>query len=208
MNTSVEKTGKTVNEAVESALNELGISREEAEIEVEEEGSKAVLGIFGGKEAKVKVTAKKNIKREAEEFLKMIFDNMKIEANLVTEETEDTVKIDISGEDIGILIGRRGETLDSMQYLTNLVVNKEKDNYKRVILDIENYRAKREDVLKSLAQKMADKVLRYRKNITLDPMNPYERRIIHAYLQNVDGVETTSIGEEPNRKVVIKYKRD
>ena len=175
---------------------------------MEEEGSKAVLGIFGGKEAKVKVTAKKNIKREAEEFLKMIFDNMKIEANLVTEETEDTVKIDISGEDIGILIGRRGETLDSMQYLTNLVVNKEKDNYKRVILDIENYRAKREDVLKSLAQKMADKVLRYRKNITLDPMNPYERRIIHAYLQNVDGVETTSIGEEPNRKVVIKYKRD
>jgi spoIIIJ-associated protein len=131
---------------------------------------------------------------------------MKVNADVLVEENDDSVLIKIEGDDIGIVIGRRGETLDSLQYLTSLVINKSKEDYKRVVIDIENYRQKREDTLVKLANRLADRVMKYKKNITLEPMNPYERRVIHSSLQNHKYVQTYSIGDEPNRKVIITLK--
>jgi spoIIIJ-associated protein len=121
-------------------------------------------------------------------------------------EDDESISIKVFGGDIGIIIGRRGETLDALQYLTSLVVNKGSDSYKRVVIDIENYRQKREETLVKLAARLAEKVIKYKKPVTLEPMNPYERRIIHSSLQNNKYVETYSTGEEPNRKVVITLK--
>jgi len=120
--------------------------------------------------------------------------------------SEDTISLKIEGDDIGIIIGRRGETLDALQYLTSLVVNRSKEGYKRIVIDVENYRKKREEILIRLANRLADRVIKYKKNITLEPMNPYERRVIHSCLQNHKYVETYSVGEEPNRKVIIALK--
>lgn len=203
----VEKTAKTVEEAIALALEELEVSREEVEVEVIDEGTKGVLGLFGNKEAKVKVTVIDDAKADAGNFVGDILDKMDIEATVSVSETEEAVKVEISGENVGLLIGRRGETLDAIQYLTSLVVNKDKDDYKRVIVDVENYRQKREDTLIALAYRMADKVEKYKKSVTLEPMTPYERRIIHSALQERFTIETMSVGEEPNRKVVIKVKK-
>ncbi|GAE89245.1 RNA-binding protein Jag [Acetivibrio straminisolvens JCM 21531] len=131
---------------------------------------------------------------------------MKVSADVLVEESEDTILLRIQGDDIGIIIGRRGETLDALQYLTSLVVNKSKQGYKRLVIDIENYRQKREETLVKLANRLADRVIKYKKDITLEPMNPYERRVIHSSLQNHKYVETYSVGEEPNRKVIIALK--
>jgi spoIIIJ-associated protein len=131
---------------------------------------------------------------------------MKVKAEIELSENDDSVILNIKGNDIGILIGRRGETLDSIQYLTSLVINKDNDDYKRVVVDVENYRMKREETLINLANRLADRVIKYRKNITLEPMNPYERRVIHSTLQNNNSVRTYSVGDEPNRKVVITMK--
>ncbi len=203
----VEKTGKTVEEAISLALEELEVSREEVEVEIMEEGTKGVLGLFGNKEAKVKVTVIADAKADAGNFIGDILDKMDIEATVSVSETEEAVKVEISGDNVGLLIGRRGETLDAIQYLTSLVVNKEKDEFKRVIVDVENYRQKREDTLIALAYRMADKVEKYKKSVTLEPMTPYERRIIHSALQERFTIETISVGEEPNRKVVIRVKK-
>lgn len=203
----VEKTGKTVEEAISLALEELEVSREEVEVEIMEEGTKGVLGLFGNKEAKVKVTVIEDAKADAGNFIGDILDKMDIEATVSVSETEEAVKVEISGDNVGLLIGRRGETLDAIQYLTSLVVNKEKDEFKRVIVDVENYRQKREDTLIALAYRMADKVEKYKKSVTLEPMTPYERRIIHSALQERFTIETISVGEEPNRKVVIRVKK-
>lgn len=203
----VEKTGKTVEEAIALALEELEVSREEVEVEIMEEGTKGVLGLFGNKEAKVKVTVIADAKADAGNFIGDILDKMDIEATVSVSETEEAVKVEISGDNVGLLIGRRGETLDAIQYLTSLVVNKDKDEFKRVIVDVENYRQKREDTLIALAYRMADKVEKYKKSVTLEPMTPYERRIIHSALQERFTIETISVGEEPNRKVVIRVKK-
>lgn len=203
----VEKTAKTVEEAIVLALEELEVSREEVEVEVIEEGTKGVLGLFGNKEAKVKVTVLADAKADAGNFIGDILDKMDIEATVSVSETEEAVKVEISGDNVGLLIGRRGETLDAIQYLTSLVVNKDKDEFKRVIVDVENYRQKREDTLIALAYRMADKVEKYKKSVTLEPMTPYERRIIHSALQERFTIETISVGEEPNRKVVIRVKK-
>lgn len=203
----VETIGKTVDEAVQLALEELNTSRENVEVEVIDEGSKGVLGLFGNKGAKVKVTVIEDIKVEAGTFVGNILDKMDVEATVSVSETEEYVKIDISGENVGLLIGRRGETLDAIQYLVSLVINKDRDDFKRIIVDVENYRKKREDTLEALAYRMADKVEKYKKSVTLEPMTPYERRIIHSALQSRFTIETSSIGEEPNRKVVIKFKK-
>ena len=132
---------------------------------------------------------------------------MNISVDIEAEENPDAVFVKINGRDSGIIIGRRGETLDALQYLTSLVVNKGKDGYKRVIVDIEDYRQRREETLVRLANRIADKVIRYRSNVSLEPMNPYERRIIHSSLQNNKFVETFSVGEDPNRKVVVMLKQ-
>ena len=202
----VEKTGKTVQEAIDLALEDLQCSRDNVDIEVIEEGTKGIFGLIGNKVARVKVTIKESNSEKAKEFLVSVLEKMNVDAEIIAEETEDSILLKVKGDDIGIVIGRRGETLDSLQYLTSLVVNKSKEDYKRVVIDIENYRQKREETLVKLANRLADRVVKYKKNITLEPMNPYERRVIHSSLQNHKYVETYSVGEEPNRKVIITLK--
>lgn len=202
----IEKTGKTVQEAVNLALEELQADIDNVDIEVIDEGTKGIFGRLGGKSAKVKITMKRSLAEDAKRFLRIILTKMNIEVSVEGEENEDAVNIRINGRDSGIIIGRRGETLDALQYLTSLVVNKGKDDYKRVTVDIEDYRQRREETLINLASRIADRVVRYRKNVALEPMNPYERRIIHSSLQGNRLIETYSVGEEPNRKVVITLK--
>jgi spoIIIJ-associated protein len=206
MDQIVEKSAKTVQEAIDSALEELGADINDVEVEVLEEGNKGIFGIRS-KSAKVRVTLKSSRLDEAVQFLEDILSKMNVDVNIDKFEDEDSIQLKITGKDSGIIIGRRGETLDALQYLTSLVVNKKTDDYKRIILDIENYRQKREETLVKLAERLAERVIRYRKNVTLEPMNPYERRIIHSTLQSNEMVETHSIGEEPNRKVVITLKQ-
>ncbi|HOM02270.1 MAG TPA: RNA-binding cell elongation regulator Jag/EloR [Acetivibrio sp.] len=202
----VEKSAKTVKEAIDLALAELNTTEDQVEVEVLEEGTKGIFGLIGSKLARVKVTLKETSGDKAKKFLLDVFSKMNVHADVLVEETEDTVFLRIQGDDIGIIIGRRGETLDALQYLTSLVVNKSKEGYKRLVIDIENYRQKREETLIKLANRLADRVIKYKKNITLEPMNPYERRVIHSCLQNHKYVETYSVGEEPNRKVIIALK--
>ncbi len=141
------------------------------------------------------------------EFLDKVFDAMGIKADIKVEQTEEEINIELSGDEMGILIGKRGQTLDSLQYLTSLYVNKNSDNYVRVKLDTENYRSRRKDTLENLAKNLAYKVKRTKRPVVLEPMNPYERRIIHSALQNDKYVSTHSEGDEPYRKVVITYNR-
>ncbi|HBR01836.1 MAG TPA: protein jag [Ruminiclostridium sp.] len=203
----IVKEAKSVDEAVRLACEELDIDRSEAEIEIINEGNKGILGFIGNKNAVVKVSRKATIDDVIIAFLKPIFDKMEIEANVEIQHEEEQMTIRLTGDDIGIVIGRRGETLDALQYLLSLVVNRKLENYTRVILDVADYRQKREETLVRLANRVAEKVARSRRNLTLEPMNPYERRIIHATLQDHKYVDTQSIGEEPNRKVVIRYKQ-
>jgi len=206
MSNSVETTGKTVNEAILLALSELGLDESEkdkVDIEVLDEGSKGIFGLIGSKMARVRATLKETGADYAKEFLSSVIEKIGVNAELLSEEQDDNIYVELKGEDIGILIGRRGETLDALQYLTSLVVNKNSNTYKRVILDTKNYRKKREETLVKLAERLAERVVRHRKTLTLEPMNPYERRIIHSALQNNKHVRTYSVGDEPNRKVVI-----
>ncbi len=203
---SIEKTAKTVQEAVSLALEELNLNEDKVDIEVLDEGNKGIFGIIGNKMAKVRVTVRESKGDKAKKFLYELFEKMKVTAEIELSEIDDAVTLNIKGNDIGILIGRRGETLDSIQYLSSLVINKDNDDYKRVVVDVENYRMKREETLVNLANRLADRVVKYRKNITLEPMNPYERRVIHSTLQNNNSVRTYSVGDEPNRKVVITMK--
>lgn len=203
---AIQKTGKTVDEAVEEALKELKISREDAEIEVIEEGSRGFLGMFGAKEAVVKVKKKFDPEKTAKTFLKEMFISMGLIVNIDTTLKEKQIEIKISGDDMGIIIGKRGQTLDAIQYLVNLVVNKGTAPYISVTLDTENYRERRKETLESLAFNLAKKVKHTGKNVVLEPMNPYERRIIHSALQNDRYVTTYSEGDEPYRNVVIALK--
>lgn len=199
----VEKSAPTVEEAIELALYDLGVNELEVDIEVLEEAKKAILGLFGGKNAKVRVTKRVSVEDVAKEFLTSVLVKMGIEAKLNVKLKQNSLYIDMSGKEMALLIGRRGQTLDSLQYLVSLVVNKDREEYLRVILDTENYRQKRKDTLEKLAFKLANRAKKIRKDITLEPMNPYERRIIHSALQNNRFVSTRSEGEEPFRKVVI-----
>ncbi|MCI9627300.1 MAG: protein jag [Clostridia bacterium] len=205
--TSIEKNAKSVELAVQEALNELGITQDEAEIEVLDEGAKGFLGL-GAKDAMVRVTKKAfDAEQLAVEFLTDVTKAMGLDVTFDTERTdENTLKVEMSGDKMGLLIGKRGDTLNALQYLTGLAVNKQTEEYTKINLDTENYRAKRQDVLVKLAKKLAATVVRTGKNITLEPMSPNERRIIHYTLQNNNKVKTYSVGDEPNRKVVIALK--
>ncbi len=203
---AIQKTGKTVDEAVSEALAELNISKDDAEIEIIEEGSRGFLGVFGAKEAVVKVSRKFNPERIAKDFLKEMFISMGLIVNVDAKLKDKHLDIKISGDDMGIIIGKRGQTLDAIQYLVNLVVNKGTAPYISVTLDTENYRERRKETLESLARNLARKVKHTGKNVVLEPMNPYERRIIHSSLQNDKYVTTYSEGEEPYRNVVIALK--
>lgn len=207
MQRSIIKEAKTVDEAIRLACEELETDIDNVDVEIINEGNKGLLGFIGNKNAVVKVTIKPGIDDIIVDFLRPIFEKMEITANLDIIHEEDRITVRLTGDDVGIVIGRRGETLDSLQYLLSLVVNRKTDGYTRVILDVADYRQKREETLVRLANRVAEKVVRYRRNVTLEPMNPYERRIIHSTLQNHKYVDTQSIGEEPNRKVVVRYKQ-
>ena len=206
---SIETIGKTVDEALNKALSELKVSKDNVDIDIIDEGSKGLFNIFGVKPAKIKVTVKKNHIDDARDFLRQVLDNMSLKADIDIKEGSNGINIDISGTNMGTIIGYRGETLDSLQYLVSLVINKNHDlPYKRVTLDTESYRKKREDTLKRVADKTAYKVRRNRRAFKLEPMNPYERRIIHSALQNYDDIKTYSEGEEPYRRIIVDIKED
>ncbi len=201
---SIEVKAKTVDEAILNGLSELGLGIDQVDVEIVQEG-KGFLGL--GRSAVIRLTEKQTLAGDAEQFLNGLFSKMGVQATASAAEDEKSIKVDIAGDSTGILIGRRGETLDSLQYLTSLVVNKGTQEYKRITLDTENYRAKREETLVALANRIASKVARTGKRVVLEPMNPYERRILHATLHNHDKVETVSEGEEPFRRVVVRKKR-
>lgn len=200
----VERTGKTVEDAITEALIELGATSDEVEIEVIDKGPSGFFSLFSSKMAKVRVSKKTSLEDVAKNFLDSVFKEMNLVVNVaVNIDEKKNMNIDLSGENMGVLIGKRGQTLDSLQYLVSLVVNKESDHYIRIKLDTEEYRERRKKTLESLAVNLANKVKKTGKKFTLEPMNPYERRIIHSTLQNNKFVSTHSEGEEPYRKVVI-----
>ena len=209
----MEFKGKTVEEAVTAASVELGIISSELEYEVIDKGSSGFLGI-GAKPAVIKAKKteqkkEKTIVDKTKDYLEVLFKAMDIETEISIDYNEENnnMNINLEGPEMGILIGKRGQTLDALQYLISLFVNKESEAYIRVKLDTENYRARRKDTLENLAKNIAFKVKRSRRSVTLEPMNPYERRIIHSALQNDKYVATRSEGEEPYRKVVVYLKK-
>lgn len=246
----VEKTGKTVEDAVQAALAELGVSRDQVDVEVLESSKSSILGLFGGRDAKVRVMVREEVPAEpetepavsegtaeaeditseadgesrdpaaekeaerqetaaaAKAFLENVFAAMGMELLIekFISRKDDEIILKIHGEGIGVLIGKHGQTLDALQYLTNLAGNKGHRDWNRVILDAENYRERRRQTLERLAKNLADRVKRTRKKAMLEPMNPYERKIVHMSLQNDPAITTYSEGEEPYRKVVIDLK--
>ena len=205
-----EFTGKTVADALTNATVSLCITSDQVKYEVLEEGSNGFLGI-GSKDAVIKVviSSEEDPKEVALEFLNGVFEAMQLEVKISMDydESDKTLSIDLAGPEMGVLIGKRGQTLDSLQYLTNLAVNRSSENYTRVKIDTEDYRRRRKETLENLARNMASKVKRTKKAVTLEAMNPYERRIIHSALQNDNNVTTHSEGEEPYRYVVITLKK-
>lgn len=203
-------SAKTVDEAITKALIELGTTSDKLEYEIVDKGSNGILGIIGSKPAVIRAKKKETMEDKAMTFLSDMFGAMdlgvQMEATYLEKEKE--LSINMSGDDMGILIGKRGQTLDSLQYLVSLVINKENEDYIRVKLDTENYRERRKETLETLAKNIAYKVKRTRRSVSLEPMNPYERRIIHSALQNDKFVVTRSEGEDPFRHVVISLKKD
>ena len=205
-NVTIERS--TVEEAIAAALEELKAENNEVEIEVIKEPSKGFFGL-GSKDAKVKVTITNGPEERASKFLDILLKKMNIEADYEVNYSDNILKVDIvkiGEDDKGIIIGKRGKNLDEIQFLLNLMVNKGRQNYVRVVFNVEDYRAKREETLKRLALKMAEKCRYYKHNVRLEPMNPYERRIIHSTLQDEKDIITYSEGDEPYRKVVIDLK--
>lgn len=211
-----EFTGKTVDDAITNALIKLETTSDKVEYDVLEKESSGILGLFS-KPARIRIKLKeieekvieKTMEETAETFLMNVFREMKINANVEVEYLEDEacMNINVTGDDMGILIGKRGQTLDSLQYLVSLVVNKESSSYIKVKVDTENYRERRRETLENLARNISFKVKRTNHSVSLEPMNPYERRIIHSALQNDKYVETHSEGEEPYRHVVVTLKK-
>ena len=206
----MEFKGKTKEDAITAATVELGITSDKLDYEVIDEGSSGFLGIFNVKPVVIRVAIKKSLVERTQEFCDELFAAMKVETvvSIDFKEEDNVMNIDLSGPDMGILIGKRGQTLDALQYLISLFVNKEGDAYIRVKLDTENYRERRKATLEKLAKKIAYTVKRTKKAVSLEPMNPYERRVIHSALQNDRYVCTKSEGEEPYRKVIIMLKKD
>ncbi|WP_284140665.1 MULTISPECIES: RNA-binding cell elongation regulator Jag/EloR [unclassified Virgibacillus] len=200
----ITASGQTVDEAVQSALEQLNTTRDQVEVEVIDEGKKGLLGVFGSKRAIVKVTILKNPIEEAEKYLKEVIRNMGVEAEITGSIEGNHITFDVTGEKIALLIGKRGQTLNALQYLTHLVINKDKKQYYTVTVDAEGYRARRKETLETLAIRMAEKALHLQKVVELEPMPAYERKIIHSVLQTRDDVSTYSDGVEPHRHIVIK----
>ncbi len=203
-----EFSAKTVNDDITEACQKLVITSDKLAYEVIEEGSSGFLGI-GSKPAIIKARVKSSVEDTAKEFLNSVFAamNLTVVVDIKYNEANNSMNIDLSGDEMGILIGKRGQTLDSLQYLVSLVVNKDVENYIHVKVDTENYRQRRKETLENLAKNISYKVKRTKKPVSLEPMNPYERRIIHSALQNDKYVTTHSEGDEPYRHVVVVLKR-
>lgn len=209
-------TGKNVDEAITKALVNFGVTSDKLEYEVVDKGSNGILGI-GSRPAKINAKVKEevievastpeDIQKVVVEFLDKVFKAMNLTVKINVDVKDDSVDIDLVGDDMGVLIGKRGQTLDSLQYLVSLVVNKKSDKYLRVKLDTENYRERRKETLENLAKNIAFKVKRTKRPVSLEPMNPYERRVIHSALQNDRYVTTKSEGDEPYRHVVVLLKK-
>ncbi len=205
----IEKSAKTEDEAVALALEELGLDRDEVSVEIVERAKSGFLGI-GAQDAVVRVSyeVEDDPYQEIRAFLGGLLERMGVEAEMDIQPRENGgVTVNLSGPNMGAVIGRRGETLDAIQHLTNYAVNRGGDKHTHISVDAESYRAKREDSLVRLAEKMAAKVIKYKRSMALEPMNSYERHVIHTALQNYEGVSTSSTGTEPNRRVVVSYER-
>ena len=204
----MEFSAKTVSDAITDACQKLEVTSDRLEVVVVEEGSAGFLGL-GSKSALIKARVKCSVEDNAKKFLAEVFEamNMTVVIEVKYNEEEKSMDIDLSGDEMGVLIGKRGQTLDSLQYLVSLVVNKDSDDYIRVKVDTENYRQRRKDTLENLAKNISFKVKRTKRAVKLEPMNPYERRIIHSALQNDKYVTTHSEGEEPFRCVVVTLKK-
>ena len=204
-------TAKTIDDAIIQASMQLGVSSDRIQYEVIEKGSAGILGgLIGAKPAVIRAKKVETIDDKAIDVLNSVFDAMgiSVDVDVKVNEEEKEMEVNLTGGEMGLLIGKRGQTLDSLQYLVSLVVNKETDEYLRVKLDTENYRERRKETLETLAKNIAYKVKRTRRSVSLEPMNPYERRIIHSALQNDKYVFTRSEGEEPFRHVVIALKKE
>jgi spoIIIJ-associated protein len=204
----IEVSAKNVDDAITQATVQLGITSDQLEYEVVEKGSTGFLGI-GSKNAVIKARKKFSVEGNVRNFLSSVFEAMNMEVEIIVQVDEENHMIDVElkGEDMGILIGKRGQTLDSLQYLTNLAVNKNTEQYYKVKVDTEDYRKRRKDTLENLAKNIAYKVKRTKRPVSLEPMNPFERRIIHSALQNDRYVTTHSEGDEPFRHVVVTLKK-
>ena len=205
----IEVTGKTVEDARTEALIKLGTTSDQIEVEILEKGSSGFLGI-GSKPAVIRVRRKFTMEDCVRDFLTQVFDAMDlpVEISVEVEEDNHTVNVELKGDEMGVLIGKRGQTLDSLQYLTSLALNRHTDEYVKVKLDTEDYRKRRKETLENLAKNIAYKVKRTKRPVSLEPMNPFERRVIHSTLQNDKYVSTHSEGEEPHRHVVVTLKKD
>ena len=203
----IEATGKTEDEAIQAALAELGCTRDQVSVEILERAKSGFLGI-GAAPAKIRVSFEQpdDIITLTETFLKGLLEKMGSDAVPVLEQKdENTIYVNLTGEKLGMLIGRRGETLDAIPHIANYAMNRVSEKHVHISVDAENYRSKREESLQRLAEKVAAKVLKYRKNMTLEPMNSYERHVIHTALQDYEGVSTFSTGTEPNRRIVVAF---
>ncbi|MFZ5897623.1 MAG: RNA-binding cell elongation regulator Jag/EloR [Bacillota bacterium] len=203
MRKSLESSGKSVEEAVENALRELSVNREDVEVEVLEESVKGLFGILGTRPARVRVTVKEKLADRVISLLRDITAEMGVHPDFTVEEDDEEIKVTLTGRNMGVLIGRRGETLNSLQYLVSLAANRNQEQRRKIVLDVEGYRRKREETLQNLAVKLADKARRRGRSVVLEPMNPQERRVIHTTLRGRDDIYTFSEGEEPFRKIVI-----
>ncbi|AHF08350.1 RNA-binding cell elongation regulator Jag/EloR [Desulfitobacterium metallireducens] len=203
-----EKTGKTVEDAIEACLTELGVKRDQTSIEVlEEPTKKGLFGLLGTRLAKVRVSYEDNPGVLACQFLEKVCLSMGVQAEFIADEREKQWFVNITGSELGILIGRRGDTLEALQFLTNLAISKKMSEKIRIIVDVEGYRQRREETLVRLAKRLSERVKRTGNRVVLEPMNPHERRIIHTALQDDTRISTFSEGEDPNRRVVISLKR-
>lgn len=205
----IEVSAKTVDDAITESLVKLGTTSDKIEYEVIEKGSSGFLGI-GSRPAVIKVRKKSDVEDYVYEFLHNVFLAMSLDVEIIINKSEDgkNVDVELKGEEMGVLIGKRGQTLDSLQYLTNLAVGKQVNEYVKVKIDTEDYRKRRRDTLENLAKNIAYKVKRTKRSVSLEPMNPFERRVIHSALQNDRYVNTHSEGEEPYRHVVVTLKRN
>lgn len=214
MKKEITATGKTLDEALEQAKLLIGADGGDLEYEILEFPKKGILGI-GASPAVIKVTYTVEDENPAVDFVKMVVKSLELSASVTNSVgDEGELLIGIDGDDAGTLIGHHGETLDALQYLASLAASKkeketgEKSGYTRITVDVENYREKREETLRGVARRMAARVLKYRRNVTLEPMNPYERRIIHSEIQNIEGVTTHSVGVDSERRIVIALERN